>query len=72
FAAGARRLRLGTIGIIQYLTPTLHFLTGVLLFHEPLTTADLVTFACIWLALAIYTIDIVSVQWGARTLARSG
>ncbi|MGB7754753.1 MAG: EamA family transporter RarD, partial [Salinisphaera sp.] len=42
FAAGARRLRLGTIGIIQYLTPTLHFLTGVLLFHEPLTTADLV------------------------------
>ncbi|KEZ78565.1 EamA family transporter RarD [Salinisphaera hydrothermalis] len=71
FAAGARRLRLGTIGIIQYLTPTLHFLTGVLVLHEPLTTADEVTFACIWLALAIYTIDIVASQWGTRRAARA-
>ncbi|MES1936144.1 EamA family transporter RarD [Salinisphaera hydrothermalis] len=71
FAAGARRLRLGTIGIIQYLTPTLHFLTGVLVLHEPLTAADEVTFACIWLALAIYTIDIVASQWGTRRAARA-
>lgn len=72
FAAGARRLPLATIGIIQYITPTLHFLTGVVLFHEPLTTADITTFACIWLALSIYTVDIVRVQWGAWTMARAG
>ncbi|HET7315420.1 EamA family transporter RarD [Salinisphaera sp.] len=71
FAAGARRLRLGTIGIIQYLTPTLHFLTGVALFHEPLTTADIVTFACIWLALAVYTVDILGARWRVRAAARS-
>ncbi|AWN16446.1 Protein rarD [Salinisphaera sp. LB1] len=72
FAAGARRLPLATIGIIQYITPTLHFLTGVVLFHEPLTTADITTFACIWLALSIYTVDIVRAQWGAWTMARAG
>lgn len=71
FAAGARRLRLGTIGLVQYLTPTLHFLSGVLFFHEPLTTADEVTFACIWMALAVYTIDIVGTQWSARRAVRA-
>lgn len=70
FAVGARRLRLGTIGIIQYITPTLHFLTGVLWFHEALTTADLVTFGCIWVALAIYTVDIVRAQ-RVRSRARA-
>lgn len=59
FAMGARRLRLGTIGLVQYLTPTLHFLTGVFIFGERLTRADIVTFACIWVGLAIYTIDIL-------------
>lgn len=72
FAAGARRLRLGTVGLIQYLTPTLHFLTGVWLLHESLAMADLVTFVCIWVALMIYTIDLVGAQWGARGTARTG
>ncbi|MES1929144.1 rarD protein [Salinisphaera dokdonensis CL-ES53] len=59
FAAGARRLRLGTLGLIQYLTPTLQFLTGVLILGERFTPADIVTFACIWTGLAIYTIDLL-------------
>ncbi|HKK05298.1 MAG TPA: EamA family transporter RarD [Gammaproteobacteria bacterium] len=59
FATGARRLRLGTIGLLQYLTPTMQFLTGVFLLGEPFTRADGLTFACIWSALVLYSIDAV-------------
>lgn len=62
FAAGARRLRLATIGLLQYITPTGHFLTGVFLFGEPFTAADGVTFACIWTGLTIYTADTLLAQ----------
>lgn len=62
FTMGARRLKLGTLGLIQYLTPTLHLLTGVFLFNEPLNQANLVTFACIWAGLALYTADILRAQ----------
>jgi chloramphenicol-sensitive protein RarD len=57
FGAGARRLRLVTLGILQYLSPTLQFVIGVWLFHEPFSSGRLAGFACIWLALAIYTAD---------------
>lgn len=57
FAAGARRLRLGTLGLFQYITPSAHFLTGVLLFGETFTRADAVTFSCIWAGLFLYTTD---------------
>ena len=57
FAAGARRLRLGTLGLFQYITPSCHFLTGVLLFGETFTRADAVTFSCIWVGLFLYTTD---------------
>lgn len=57
FAAGARRLRLGTLGLIQYVTPTLQFLSGVLILGEPLHRADIVTFSFIWAGLAIYSVD---------------
>ncbi|MEJ2381546.1 MAG: EamA family transporter RarD [Gammaproteobacteria bacterium] len=62
FATGARRLRLATIGLLQYITPTGHFLTGVFLFGEPFTAADGITFACIWTGLAIYTADTLVAQ----------
>lgn len=62
FTMGARRLKLGTLGLIQYLTPTLHLLTGVFLFNEPFNQANLVTFACIWAGLALYTADILRAQ----------
>lgn len=63
FAVGVRQLRLGTVGIIQYITPTLQFLSGAVLLHESLTRANIVTFVCIWFALAIYTIDILGARW---------
>ena len=57
FAAAARKLRLSTMGIVQYLSPTLQFLLAVVAFHEPFSTAQIVSFACIWTAIAIYTAD---------------
>lgn len=57
FAAGARRLRYSTLGLLQYVAPTIQFLLAVLAYGEPLTTAHLVCFALIWTGLAIYATD---------------
>jgi chloramphenicol-sensitive protein RarD len=58
FAHGVRNLRLATMGLIQFMTPTVQFLFAVLLFHEPFTSAHAVAFCCIWASLAIYTADV--------------
>ncbi len=57
FAAGARRMPLTTLGLVQYLSPTLQFAIGVWAFEEPFSAARLAGFGCIWLALAIYSLD---------------
>ena len=57
FADGVRRLPLSTVGLLQYLTPTLQFLLGVLVYREVFTQTHAVAFGCIWLALALYTWD---------------
>lgn len=57
FASAARRLRLATIGFLQYLTPTFHFLLAVLLYKEPFTQAHLVSFLLIWGGLCCYSYD---------------
>jgi len=57
FANAARRLRLATLGFLQYLSPSLQFLLAVALFGEAFTPAHRVAFACIWTALALYTVD---------------
>jgi chloramphenicol-sensitive protein RarD len=55
FAAGARLIKLATIGILQYIAPTLQFLIGILVYHEPFTADRLVGFSLIWLALILYS-----------------
>jgi chloramphenicol-sensitive protein RarD len=55
YANGAKLLRLSTIGIMQYIAPTMIFLIAVFVFHEPFGTAKLVAFALIWAALFIYS-----------------
>ncbi|MBZ9957639.1 EamA family transporter RarD [Mesorhizobium sp. BR1-1-14] len=55
FAFGARLLRLSTIGIMQYIAPTIVFLIAVLIFKEPFDTTQAVAFALIWAALAMYS-----------------
>jgi len=57
FAYGAQRVRLSTIGILQYIAPTLQFLLGIYLYHESFTTTRLIGFICVWTALIIYTFD---------------
>ena len=57
FAAGARRITLTTLGLLQYLGPTIQFGLGVWLFREPLTAPRLVGFALIWGALLLYSVD---------------
>ena len=57
FAAAARRLSMTTLGLMQYIGPTIQFAVGVWLFHEPFSTARLIGFGFIWLALLVYTAD---------------
>jgi chloramphenicol-sensitive protein RarD len=57
FAFGARLIPFSTLGLLQYLGPTLQFLIGVLVFHEPFPAARAVGFVMIWSALAIYAAD---------------
>jgi chloramphenicol-sensitive protein RarD len=53
FGAAAQRIDLSMLGFLQYIAPTLQFLIGVLIYHEPFTAATLVGFCIIWAALAI-------------------
>ena len=65
FAAAAKRMRYSTLGLIQYLTPTLLFLEAVLLFGEPFGEVRLVAFLAIWLGCALYAAD----SWRASRIA---
>ena len=57
FTFGARRLRLVTVGILQYISPTCMFLLGVFVYHETFTEAHLVTFLCIWAGVLVYLLE---------------
>ncbi len=57
FAYSAKRLPLQTLGFIQYLSPSLKFICGWLIFHETLTQQRLISFSLIWIALLWYTIE---------------
>jgi chloramphenicol-sensitive protein RarD len=66
FAAGARRISLTTLGLLQYIGPTIQLALGLWLFHEPFSPARLAGFALIWLALALYSAE---GWWRSRTTA---
>jgi chloramphenicol-sensitive protein RarD len=68
FGAAARRIPLSLLGLVQYLTPTIQFLLGVLVLHEPMPLARWVGFALVWLALAILTADGLRQVAAARAL----
>ncbi len=55
FAFGARRIRLVTLGLLQYAAPSIAFMLGVFVFNEPFSADRLITFGCIWSALVLYT-----------------
>ncbi len=73
FAGAAQRIPLSVLGLLQYIAPTLHFLLGVFLYHEPFTTQRLLGFAAVWLALLVFTADNLRTNWPhLRALRRPG
>ncbi|MEL6857966.1 MAG: EamA family transporter RarD [Pseudomonadota bacterium] len=71
FALAAKRLRLSTIGMMQYIGPTLQFLISVLIFKEVFGLVHAVAFGLIWTALFVFTIDSLMGDAKARRLARA-
>lgn len=57
FAAGARRISMTTLGLLQYIGPSIQFALGVWLFNEPFGGARLAGFGLIWAALLVYSAD---------------
>jgi chloramphenicol-sensitive protein RarD len=57
FAYGARRISLGTLGVMQYIAPSIQFALGRWWFGEPLQASRLAGFALIWIALALYSVE---------------
>lgn len=57
FAAAAKRIPLAQVGILQYIAPTLQFLVGWRLYHEPFTHAQFVGFGAVWIALLAYAAE---------------
>ena len=68
FAAGARRIPFATLGILQYVGPTLQLLIGVRLYGEPFDAHKLLAYSLVWIALAVFSLDGLW-QWRA---ARAG
>lgn len=57
FAAAAKRIKLSTLGMLQFIAPTGQFLTGWLYYKEPLNNVQLLSFGLIWLAITLYSLS---------------
>ena len=66
FAYGARRIRLSTLGLLQYIAPTVQFALGLWVFREPFSPERAAAFAFIWCGLAVYTADNLWAQHRGR------
>ncbi|MDJ0921422.1 MAG: EamA family transporter RarD [Henriciella sp.] len=71
FAVAAKRLRFSTIGMMQYIGPTLQFLISVLVFREVFTLTHAMAFGLIWTALIVFTVDSVMGDAKAQRAARA-
>jgi chloramphenicol-sensitive protein RarD len=68
FAAAVRTVSLSVIGILQYIGPTLQFLLGVFVYHEPFSRTQLIGFSIVWTALAIYAGDSLRARRAATSV----
>jgi chloramphenicol-sensitive protein RarD len=66
FAAAAQRLAMVTLGLLQYLTPSMQMIWGVVVNDEPMPPARWLGFALIWIALGIFTTDAIFRTYGNR------
>src|SRR5262249_18801809 len=71
FGQAARRLRLTTIGFLQYLSPSLQLLLAVCVFDEPFRPKELLSFAFIWIGLICYTVDAVFTTRAAEAVIQA-
>jgi chloramphenicol-sensitive protein RarD len=69
FSAAAKRVNYATVGLVQYLNPTLQFLVAVMIFQEPFGQWHQLAFALIWTALALYSVSAVRQDRAARRVA---
>lgn len=67
FAAGARRIPMSTLGLLQYIAPSLQLLLGVWLYREPFGGARLAGFTAIWLALVVYSLEGLRQSWSTKS-----
>ncbi len=67
FGHAAGRMPLSMLGFIQYVSPTINLTLGIFVFHESFSTLQLASFACIWAALVVFSLD----QWRASAKARA-
>src|SRR3954452_10684287 len=56
FGIGAQKIPLYLVGFLQYISPTISLILGVVMYGETFTTDHLVTFACIWIAIAMFSV----------------
>ncbi|MDZ4095446.1 MAG: EamA family transporter RarD [Paracoccaceae bacterium] len=71
FSYASRRVTMATLGLVQYLNPTLQFLCATLVFAEPFTRWHAVAFLLIWLALALYSWETLRQDRAARSRVAS-
>ncbi|MCG8607666.1 EamA family transporter RarD [bacterium] len=70
FAYGAKRIRLSTLGVLQYIGPSLQFIFGVFVYHEPFSQTRLIGFLIIWAAIILYSVEgLFQVRKNRATLA---
>lgn len=70
FGYGARRIRLSTLGLLQYLAPSVQLVLGIWVFHEDFSRGQFTSFAFIWAGLALYTADNLLAQRRPMAIAR--
>jgi chloramphenicol-sensitive protein RarD len=71
FGGAATRIPLSTLGLMQYVTPTVQFLLGIMFFHEPMPAMRWVGFALIWLSLVLFTAESLRHRRRQRRLLRT-
>lgn len=73
FAAGTRRVDLAVIGMLQFLTPVLQFLIGVVVLHEPMPPERWIGFVLVWIAIAVFVVDLLlAARRGRRDAPAAG
>ncbi len=73
FAVGTRRVDLAVIGMLQFLTPILQFLIGVVVLHEPMPPERWIGFVLVWIAIAVFVVDLLlAARRGRRDTPAAG